>query len=84
MGLVHNGPCTQWALYTTGLVHDGPCTQRDWYTMGNRSRVQRTQILNTHLFRTQSSKLLLLKAGAGPHIAMHSTPTATDFFLANF
>ena len=49
-----------------------------------RSGVLRTQKLKTHLLRSQSSKVLLLKPGAGPYIALHATPTAKDFFLANF
>ena len=48
-----------------------------------RSGVVRTQKLKTHLLRTQSSKVLAFKPGAGQYIAMHATPTARDFFLAN-
>ena len=40
--------------------------------------------LKTHLVRTQSLKVLRLKPGAGPYMAKHATPTARDFFLANF
>ena len=42
------------------------------------------QKLKTHLLRIQSWKVLPFKPGAGPYIAMHATPTARDFFLANF
>ena len=44
----------------------------------------RMQKLKTHLLRTKSLKVLPCKSGAGPYIAMHATPSATDFFLANF
>ena len=49
-----------------------------------RNRVQRRQKLKIHLLRTQTSKVLRLKPGAGLCIAMHATPTARNFFLANF
>ena len=45
--------------------------------------VPQTQKLNTHLLRTQSSEVLLLKPGAGLYIAMHVTPTVRNYFLAN-
>ena len=48
------------------------------------SGVLRTQKLKTHLVRSQSSKALHFKPGAGLCIAMHATPTAREFFLANF
>ena len=48
-----------------------------------RSGVLWTQILKTLLVRTQSSKVLPSKPGEDPYIAMHATPAATDFFLAN-
>ena len=32
----------------------------------------------------RSSKVLPFKPEAGPYIAMHATPTARDFFRANF
>ena len=51
---------------------------------GARSGVLRTQKLKSHLLRTQSSKVLPSRPGAGPYIALHATPTARDFFLANF
>ena len=41
-----------------------------------------TQKLQAYLLRTKSSKVLHLKPGAGPYIAMHAMPTARDFFLA--
>ena len=41
-------------------------------------------IKKKHLLKTQSSKVLPFKPGAGPYIAMHATLTARDFFLANF
>ena len=40
--------------------------------------------IKSHLMRTQSLKVLLLKPGVGQYIAMHATLTARDFFLANF
>ena len=49
-----------------------------------RSGVLRTQKLKTHSLRTQSSKVHPFKPGAGLYIAMHATPTARDFPLANF
>ena len=42
-----------------------------------------TQKFKIHQLRTQSSKVLPLKPGVDPHIAMHTMPTARDFFLAN-
>ena len=42
-----------------------------------------THKLRSHSLWAQSSKVLL-KPGAGQHIAVHATPTARDFFLANF
>ena len=43
-----------------------------------------SQKLKSHLMRTQSLKVLLLKPGVGQYIAMHAMITARDFFLANF
>ena len=43
-----------------------------------------TRKLKSHLLRTQSLKILPLKPGVGQYIAIHATPTARDFFLANF
>ena len=48
-----------------------------------RSGVLWTQKLKVHLLRIQSSKALSLKPGVGQYIAMHASPTARDFFLAN-
>ena len=42
------------------------------------------QKLKTNLFRTLRSKVLPLKPGVDQNIAMHASPTARDFFLANF
>ena len=39
------------------------------------------QKLKTHLWRTQSSKLLLLEPWGGQNMAMHATSAARDFFL---
>ena len=44
----------------------------------------RMQKLKFHLFRTQSLKVLPYKPGVGQYTAMHATPTARNFFLANF
>ena len=44
----------------------------------------RTQKLESHLMRTQSLNVLPLKPGVGQYIAIHSTLTARDFFLAYF
>ena len=49
-----------------------------------RKGVLRTQKLKTHLLRTQSSKILPFKPGAGPYVAIYAAPTARDFFLASF
>ena len=49
-----------------------------------RSGELRTQKLKSHLERTQSLNVLLLKPEVGQYIAMHSTLTARDFFLAYF
>ena len=38
----------------------------------------------SHLVRTQSLNILLLKPGVGQYIAIHATLTARDFFLAYF
>ena len=44
----------------------------------------RTQKLKSHLVRTSSSNVLLLKPVVGQYIAIHATLTARDFFLAYF
>ena len=49
-----------------------------------RSGELRTKKLKSHLMKTQSLKVLPLKAGVGQYLAMHATLTARDFFLANF
>ena len=41
-----------------------------------------TQRLKSHLVRTQSLNALPLNSGVGPYIAIHTTLTARDFFLA--
>ena len=51
---------------------------------GPHIMVLRTQKLRTRLLKTQSSKILSLKPGAGQHITMYATFTARDFFLTNF
>ena len=53
-------------------------------TLHSRSGVPRTQKLKPRLLRTHSSEVLPFKPGAGPYIATRATPTARDFFLANF
>ena len=50
----------------------------------SRSGELRTQKLKSHLVRTQSLNVLLLKPGVGQCIAIHATFTARDFFLAYF
>ena len=50
----------------------------------SRSGELRTQKLKSHLLRTQSSKVLILKPGVGPYMAIYATHTARDFFLAYF
>ena len=35
-------------------------------------------------FKQNCYKVLPLKPGAGPYLAMHATPTARDFFLSKF
>ena len=55
----------------------------------NLSRVRRsgelwTRKFQSHLMRTQSLKVLSLKPRVGQYIAMHTTLTARDFFLAYF
>ena len=47
------------------------------------SGILRTQKLKTHLLRKQSSEIFSLKPGVDQYIAMHATPTARNFFLAN-
>ena len=51
---------------------------------GPRSGELRTQKLKSHRMRTQSLKVLPFEAGVDRYIVMHTTPTARDFFLANF
>ena len=46
-----------------------------------RIGVLRTQELNTHPLRTQSSKVLPLKPGIGQNIAMHASFTARNVFF---
>ena len=40
------------------------------------------QKLKSHLVRTQSLKVLLLKPGVGQYIAIHATLTVRNFFIA--
>ena len=49
-----------------------------------RRRELRMQKLMSYLLRTQNLKVLPSKPGVGQYIAIHATPTARDFFLANF
>ena len=49
-----------------------------------RSGELRTQKLKSHLVRTQSLNVLLLKSGVGRYIAIHAMFTARNFFLAYF
>ena len=42
------------------------------------------KVLGCYLTRTQSLKVLPFEAGVDRYIVMHTTPTARDFFLANF
>ena len=49
-----------------------------------RSGELRTQKLKSHLVRTQSLNVLPFKPGVGQYIAIHSTLTAREFFLAYF
>ena len=48
-----------------------------------RSGGLRTQILKSHLVRTQSLNVLPLKPGVGEYIAIHATVTARNFFLVS-
>ena len=48
-----------------------------------RSGVLQTEFRD-HLLRTKSSEVLPLKPGVHQNIAMHASPTARNFFLANF
>ena len=50
-----------------------------WYA---HSGELQTQKLKSHLVRTESLNVLPLKPGVGQCMAMHSTLTAMDFFLA--
>ena len=47
-----------------------------------RSGELRMQKLKSHLVRTQSSNVLLLKRGVGQYIAIHAALSARDFFHA--
>ena len=49
-----------------------------------RSGELRTYKLKSHLFKTQSLKVLPLEPGVDQYIAIHATPTARDFFLPYF
>ena len=49
-----------------------------------RSGELRTHRLRSHLLKTQSLKVLPLKSGVGQYIAIYTTVTAGDFFLAHF
>ena len=49
-----------------------------------RSGELRTQKLKSHLVRTHSLSVLLLKPGVGQYVAIHATLTARDFFLPYF
>ena len=49
-----------------------------------RSGELRTQVLKSHLVRTQSLTVLPLKPGVGQYIAIPATLTARDFFFAYF
>ena len=66
------------------LVNKISCILRLSLFLSSRSGVLRTQKLKSHVFRTWRSDFLPFKPGAGPYIAMHATPTAGDFVLANF
>ena len=50
----------------------------------SRSGELRTHKFKSHLVRTQSLSVLLLKPGVGQYVAIHATLTAIDFFLAYF
>ena len=50
----------------------------------HRSGDLRTQKIKSHLVGTQSLNVLPLKPGVGQCIAIHTTLTARDFFLAYF
>ena len=62
----------------------GQCYSSENPLLWPRGGELRTQILKSHLLRTQSLKVLPLKPGIVQYIAMHATLTAGDFFLANF
>ena len=53
-----------------------------WALLRRRSGKLRTQILKSHLVRTQSLNVLPLKPGVGQYIAIIATLTARDFFLS--
>ena len=59
------------------------CLNTVYTELARRGELQ-TQKLKSHLLRTQCSKVLPVKSGAGPSITMHATPTVRDFFPANF
>ena len=60
------------------------CLTHRWKYTFLGSRELRTQKLVPHQLKTQSLKVLHLKAGVGQYIAMHATLVALDFFLGNF
>ena len=57
-------------------------TYRSTYLTTHRSGELWTQNLKSHLVRTQSLNVLLLKPGVGQCVAIHATLTARDFFFA--
>ena len=66
------------------IIRQSDDTSLDLSSYLPRSGELRTQKLKSHLVRTQSSNVLLLKPGVGQYIAIQATLTARDFFLANF
>ena len=54
------------------------------FSLFSRSGELRTQKLKSQLVRTQSLNVLPSKPGVGQYIAIHTTLTARDFFLAYF
>ena len=53
----------------------------DFFSVAIFVRVLRTKKLKTYLLRTQNSRVLPLKPGAGQNTAMYASPDAWDVFF---
>ena len=70
-------------MYSILSTANKVCCLHSPYLFSRNAELQ-TQKLKSHLKKTQSLKVFPLKPGVGQYIAMIATPTARDFFLADF